>query len=216
MGQREDDTCRIVQVDIIDGQSIVAFVLNGVRLEMTLPCIGHHHISNALCALMAVSSLGLPIEPSMDLLGEFQLPAMRGERFVLNDGTSVSLDCYNANPQSMRAAITSHFQHSEDAVVLILGDMLELGSFSAQSHASLGEFIASSYPWATVIAVGEEMRSLVRALEDSTQYTGEVSWASVANDVHDILARHRRQKMNILIKGSRGLKLETIWQEMQR
>ncbi|MGB0645871.1 MAG: UDP-N-acetylmuramoyl-tripeptide--D-alanyl-D-alanine ligase [Bradymonadia bacterium] len=216
VGKREDDTCRIVQIDLVEEQSIVAFEINGERLQMTLPCIGHHHISNALCALLAVSSLGLSLQPSLDALRTFQLPSMRGERFVLVDGTSVSLDCYNANPQSMRAAINSHLQHSDDVAALILGDMLELGSFSGRAHASLGEFIASTYPWVMVIAVGEQMRALVRVLEDSEQYTGVVSWASDAMEAHEILTAHRRNKMNILIKGSRGLKLETVWQEMQR
>ena len=174
VGERDNDTCRILQVDIVDGHSIVAFELEGTRLQMSLPCIGYHHISNALCALVAVSSLGLALKPSLEALRAFRLPSMRGERFVLADGTSVSLDCYNANPQSMRAAINSHLKHSDDVGALVLGDMLELGSFSKRAHASLGEFILSTYPWVMVIAVGEAMRSLVKVLEDAEQYTGDV------------------------------------------
>ena len=52
-----------------------------------------------------------------------------------------------------------------------------------------------------MIAVGEAMRSLVKVLEDAEQYTGDVFWAPDAMAAHDILAAHRSERMNILIKG---------------
>jgi UDP-N-acetylmuramoyl-tripeptide--D-alanyl-D-alanine ligase len=218
VGVLEHDTCRIINQRLENDASVVEFSLDGQTYELRLPCIGAHHISNALCALMAVSALGLAVAPCIEALSDFELPEMRGQRFTLPDGIEVSLDCYNANPQSMRAAIDAHMlRHTKDSL-LVLGDMLELGEHSQSAHASLGHYIQQRYPGVTVIAVGEEMKQLCKVFSTDTptsKSTTNVFWTENAAQAARVLSVKLGSNMNILIKGSRGLKLETVWHQMQ-
>lgn len=215
VGLHADDACRILNQRIEDDTSIVVFSLQGQTYELVLPCVGTHHIFNALCALMAVSALGLELAPSIEALSRFELPAMRGQRFAISDGVEVSLDCYNANPQSMRAAIDAHMQRGAAGAILVLGDMLELGTHSQSAHVSLGHYIKQHYSGVTVIAVGEEMRHLFSILDTETPQGVNVLWTENASQATHALKAMLESNMNILIKGSRGLKLETIWHQLQ-
>lgn len=215
VGAGVHDTCRIMSQRVEGSYSLVEFSVEKQAYHLSLPCIGAHHISNALCALMAVRGLGLPLAPSIEALSHFELPAMRGQRFKLHDGIEVSLDCYNANPQSMRAAIEAHIQQGTKRSVLILGDMLELGAHSQGAHESLGQYLNLDFPEVFVIAVGEEMRHCFDALNTVDQRKERVIWSKDAESAAQALKAHLGSNMNILIKGSRGLKLETVWHQLK-
>ncbi len=215
IGSNANDTCRVISERVEGACSTVDFILEGQSYQLSLPCIGAHHVSNALCALMTVSVLGFSLEPSINALAHFELPEMRGQRFELDDGVAVSLDCYNANPQSMRAAIEAHMQQSSVGSVLVLGDMLELGEHSQRAHAALGHYLNEHVPEAFVIAVGASMKHCFDVLTQSDRRVDEPVWCSHAPAAAEALKAHLGSNMNILIKGSRGLKLETVWHELQ-
>ena len=216
VGRDASSYCRILDVQMNARRTAVTFNLNGATYHLDLPCVGEHHVRNALCALTAVHVLGLSLEPSIQALSAFELPSMRGQYFELRDHVQVVLDCYNANPQSMRAAIDAHVLESDGDQVLVLGDMLELGTYADSEHQALGSYLAKHCSDSMVIAVGALMQSAIHSASSAGMGTENLHWFETADAAGHYLSRQVQPRMNILIKGSRGIHLEDVWTHLQQ
>lgn len=120
-------------------------------------------------------------------------------------------DTYNSNPASCRAAIetTVALAQPGDRVVLVLGDMLELGDASAAAHREIGGELARRAPGATVIAVGPESLLIAAAgRRDGVTVHEATDAAAAARQLEDILADGRPS--TVLAKGSRGIGLDRV------
>ncbi|MEM6346145.1 MAG: cyanophycin synthetase, partial [Bacteroidota bacterium] len=109
----------------------------------------------------------------------------------------------NANPSSMRAAIQNVFSYPDKKVLLILGDMLEMGEEEAEIHAELGRFINQFAPKHT-ISVGHRMQALAEVLK------GENSWYADTESAQKGAWEQSKEADMVLIKGSRGMALENL------
>lgn len=112
--------------------------------RITLPCIGDHHIIDALIAFAAASEAGCEPEKIAEGLAAFQLDGLR-QHIEHRKGQTLVVDCYNAAPASMKAAIDvlcSIEPVSGGKRVAVLGDMLELGKLSPELHSEVGEYAA--------------------------------------------------------------------------
>jgi UDP-N-acetylmuramoyl-tripeptide--D-alanyl-D-alanine ligase len=131
-------------------------------------------------------------------------PTNNRSQLVRTARNEVVLDAYNANPSSMTAALASFASRPEPAAdkVVILGDMFELGEDSAAEHRALGELLAS-LGLGTVLLCGTDMRYAAEA------YPAARYFATKAELTAGLQAQplSRRQ---ILIKGSRGMGLESV------
>ncbi len=115
---------------------------------------GRHNVSNALIALACAQTLGVPPAACLTALGDFTLPGDRW-RQIEKDGVAWVMDCYNANPTSMAAALeTFAAQPWKGRKVAVLGDMFELGEKSAELHAMV-KSRAAELPLDLVVYVGE-------------------------------------------------------------
>ena len=109
-----------------------AFEWKGQRVSV--PMVGRHAVSNALLALTVAEILGVPARDAVRGLSEAEAGAMRGELRRVGDLTLI-VDCYNANPQSVRAALdVLEDQGVAARKVAVLGSMLELGSHADELH----------------------------------------------------------------------------------
>ncbi|MBM3977682.1 MAG: UDP-N-acetylmuramoyl-tripeptide--D-alanyl-D-alanine ligase, partial [Planctomycetes bacterium] len=112
-------------------------------LRVTLPLLGTHNVSNLLLAIAACQALGLGLDELLPRIACLQGGKQRLERHELAGITLID-DAYNANPESMRAAVrVLEGLHGYRRRVFVLGDMLELGPSSAELHHALGAEIAS-------------------------------------------------------------------------
>jgi UDP-N-acetylmuramoyl-tripeptide--D-alanyl-D-alanine ligase len=112
------------------------------------------------------------------------------------------MDAYNANPSSMHAAI-SHFAETENnPKILILGDMFELGNLAAQEHEALGELI-ESYAFDKVLLIGEQMQHALSHLPKAFYFPDKFG-------LHNWLQDHPIKSSFLLVKGSRGIQLESV------
>ncbi len=125
-----------VHADHIFGTSFVLTVPQG-GVSVTLGIPGRHNIKNAVCAAAVATALGIGPEEIKKGLEKFKATAHRGEVSVLEGGSVLIDDSYNANPDSMLAAI-GMLKEFELPKVCALGDMAELGAQSVACHAEIG------------------------------------------------------------------------------
>jgi UDP-N-acetylmuramoyl-tripeptide--D-alanyl-D-alanine ligase len=172
---------------------------------------------NSLAVLAASSLTGADLARSALALSQMQAPAGRGVRTHLGvaGGRALLIDeSYNANPASMRAAISvlGNVQLGEQGRrVAILGDMLELGPAGPEMHAQLAEAIRS-HAVDLVFCCGPLMRSLWEALPSNRRGGYAESSAALESDV----AAAVRAGDALMIKGSLGSKMKLIVEALQR
>jgi UDP-N-acetylmuramoyl-tripeptide--D-alanyl-D-alanine ligase len=119
------------------------FVLGRRELTLELPFDQRHQAENALAALHAYDALGLPLDDVQRGMAAVRLSAWRGEVVALPGGGLVVNDAYNANPDSMRAALLDLTRRADGRRrVAILGDMAELGDAAPEHHAAVGRLVA--------------------------------------------------------------------------
>jgi UDP-N-acetylmuramoyl-tripeptide--D-alanyl-D-alanine ligase len=183
-------------VDVRDGRT--RFSLDGAVIELELPFTQRHLAVNALAALHGYAALGLPLERAAEGVPHIRLSPWRGEETPLPRGGFVVNDAYNANPDSMRAAL-EHLaaRAGERPRRAILGEMAELGASSLAYHLEIGELAKALR--IEVIGVGE----LARA------YSPE-AWAASADEALALAKERIRPGDAVLVKASRSAGLEGI------
>ncbi|MFY0545098.1 UDP-N-acetylmuramoyl-tripeptide--D-alanyl-D-alanine ligase [Brevibacillus sp. H7] len=183
---------------------------SGEGFSVFLPLFGQHNVLNALPAIAIAQRFGMEREEIQSALSTVSLSAMRFQ--VLNSARGAVLinDAYNASPSSMEAAISTFAELFPDRrKVLVLADMFELGSESASMHAQVGAF-ANTYVdrFALLISIGEQSRFIHEA------YHGEKCHFAAKEEALKTLQSLDTAEHAILFKGSRGMKLETLIQEL--
>lgn len=179
--------------------------------RVVIPLVGEHFVLNALAASATALTLGFNISEIREGLLNFTLPPFRMEVIRLkNKGCTVINDSYNANPGSMRAALkTVENGVKTGRIVAVLGTMLELGNDSKKIHRDIGRDIAKGR-WDILLGFGKYAPDYC---------DGAVSEGMDVNDTyaftdHTTLAKKLtelvRPEDTVLLKGSRGMKMEQI------
>lgn len=130
-------------------------------------------------------------------------------------------DCYNANPASMKAALATVSNFGTDCRrIVLLGDMLELGSDAADAHAEIGRQVAAlGYDQLFVVGTFADKvcrAAIARGMEESKTHLCPAR-ADVAEQLYTEMVQARITSGDwLLVKGSRGMRMEEILQELQR
>lgn len=162
----EAKTADVRAVDIRDAGDGTAFTLQDAEyghFEVTIPAVGLHTVRDALAAYTAATRLGLDPARAAAALANYRTTGMR-QHVVEHGGVTFIEDCYNASPDSMRAALdilTRRTPGPGGRRIAVLGDMLELGQASEQAHRQTGEAAAAAAD--LVIAVGPLSAALAEA-----------------------------------------------------
>lgn len=177
---------------------------DGVVAEAHVPQIGAHHAINAAAAAAAAIAAGLDLQTIAERLSTAGASSpMRMERHVRADGLVVINDAYNANPESMAAALRAVADIGRGHAVAVLGEMLELGEDSAEAHREIGR-LAAQLGFARVVAVGEGARPIADGAGAIAELVDDVDMAvstlSASLHADDI----------VLVKASRGGRLERV------
>ena len=171
-----------------------------------IPTVGKHNVYNALAAISVGLELGLSFDNICSGLSNFNASPMRlhieemGDYIVINDA-------YNASPMSMLAAIDTLTEVAKSRKVVVLGDMLELGHIKVEAHRQIGEKLAKCHI-DIVITVGDLARHIAEA---ASEFGIDTTFACYShNEASKILKKLIKPGDTILIKGSRGMKMENI------
>ena len=189
----------------------VAFTLitPGGRAEVILATPARVMVANALAAAAVGHLMDIAVEEIARGLADFTPQA--GRMGIRTPGRGIRLldDTYNANPASMAAAIeTLGRMGAGRRTLAVLGDMLELGEQSAALHQSIGERVAAA-GIDQLYAVGR----FAAAMCDGAQSKGMAADRIFCGDkaaIEDLLRQHLRDGDLILVKGSRGMAMETF------
>ncbi len=175
--------------------------------EVKIPALGEHMIYPTLIAAAVGERFGLTPSQIEEGIGQFVPTRMRMN--VLRRGNSITIldDTYNANPQSMRAAISVLADSQSRFKAAILGDMLELGPFAPALHAGVGEYLGT-VGVDCLVAVGELSSSIVQGARDAG--VPQVIHCKTREEAKEVLPQVVRPDSTILVKASRGMKLEEL------
>ena len=181
---------------------------------VTLRLHGAHNVPNALAAATLARELGMDLDGIADGLGAAVARSRwRMEVHQRADGVTVINDAYNANPESVRAAIDAlaHLAQGGRAFA-ILGHMAELGGTSRASHEDIGEYAAriGDSRLAGLIAVGEEAAPLLDGARRVRSWTGEALAAPDGAAALEMLANRLKPSDVVLVKASRAAHLEGV------
>jgi UDP-N-acetylmuramoyl-tripeptide--D-alanyl-D-alanine ligase len=178
------------------------------------PLPGEHNVQNLLGALTLSKMFGLSNEEMKAGLEKFSPPPGRGEVHQWR-GTKVLLDAYNANPASVVAALKTARSMSQGGRLWVcLGDMLELGTDEIELHRQLAPAIKDSGAGA-VLLYGKRMGHLADELRKQN-FGGLLSVEDSHEALAQKIAREIKASDSLLIKGSRGMRMETVWSALQQ
>jgi UDP-N-acetylmuramoyl-tripeptide--D-alanyl-D-alanine ligase len=177
-----------------------------------LKTLGSHQIYNALEAAAVGYMQGMDLDDIRDGLENVEYPKMRMEQSTLN-GVRFVNDCYNANVPSMKAALhTIRETPCQGRKIAVLGDMLELGEHAQHAHRNIGAKAAKS-GLRLLVAVGQAARWIAEGAVDAGMETHCVLPVLNATEAAESLHSLVREGDMVLIKGSRGLRLEKILEQ---
>ncbi len=205
--------------------SVVKRVRDGFRFQLHTPTGGRLvqvpgasevMIPNALAASAAAFAAGASLDHIQAGLASYQGIAGRMQLHSLSQGISIIDDTYNANPQSMSAALTSLQSLAKEGgqrSIAILGDMGELGDHAVEAHRALGKQCAQG-DIGQLIAFGTYSEELASAAEAAGLRRECISQTEQVDDVIRRVNNVLRPNDLILVKGSRSMKMERIVQAL--
>jgi UDP-N-acetylmuramoyl-tripeptide--D-alanyl-D-alanine ligase len=193
-----------------DGRASFTLVRGAERVPVTLAVPGEHMVSNALAAAAAGVTLGVPLAACTEALSRAAVSQWRMETFTTPAGVRIVNDAYNANPESMAAALrAARWMAGEGHLIAVLGAMAELGPIASREHERIGE-LAARIRVDRLIAVGSSARPIADAgLRDGVEPDNVACYDDPDKALDDV-RRSARPGDLVLFKGSRVAGLERL------
>jgi murE/murF fusion protein len=206
-GDADGADVRLVEYTPSDAGGALVIDAFGDRRQLQLQLVGRHAAIDACAALAAAHAAGASLDQALAGLARARPAAMRGE-IVEVGGRKVIVDCYNANPASMAAALRTLAERAHGGpAIAVVGDMLELGDHAPGAHRDAG-------------ALAKQLGLHVIALGDHAQLVVDAAGkgAELAKDPADAAERALGRTESggwILLKASRGMRLERVLDAMK-
>jgi len=187
----------------ISGPGVMLEVMleNPIALPVKTKLAGNYNFENLMAALCIAHHFRVDLNDAARAVETYE-PRMNRSQILQTAHNTVIMDAYNANPSSMRVAITNFAEMTAPVKILVLGDMFELGTDAPDEHSEILR-----------LAIGLKFDSILTAgphfAHAATGLTGILSFPGVP-ELKDHLNILKLQNAHILVKGSRGMKLESI------
>lgn len=194
-----------VQLDELGRASFVAHTPAGTAQVRLGGLLGEHHVGNALAVIAVALELGLTLDETVrDLERARPASRWRMELFELPDGTTLVNDAYNANPDSMRAALSALHRMGSGGrrTWAVLGAMRELGPTSESEHQAIGAYAVESGAH-RILAVGDGAEGIAEGARAAGAAPEAVTWVPDATVAQEVLDNQRARGDVMLLKSSR-------------
>lgn len=188
------------EVKLIDASKELLISYREVPIQSNL--IGLYNFHN-IAAAIAMGHYFKISEGDIKAAIESYIPTNNRSQIVKQNGHTIILDAYNANPTSMSAALENFKQTQGDNKLLILGDMFELGSTAKEEHQAIADLITSQNIGNSAYLVGENF-SKVKVEKNN------IHLCPTFEALTDTLKNQKPNNATILVKGSRGMALERV------
>lgn len=183
--------------------------IDGEPYKFFVSVPGEHHIYNALAAILAGIKYNVDIDDIKKGVRSFAPSGLRQTVIELPD-YKVIRDCYNASPASMKSGLeVLSLTQTKGRRVACLADMLELGGISDEAHKSVGRLVVD-YGIDCLITVGPDAHYIARGAEDAGMNPADIHEFDSNDALRERLADLLKKNDVILVKGSRGMRLEEI------
>lgn len=186
--------------------------VEGTDYTIHVPSPGVHNVYNALAAVAAGHELGIPMEELAGGISQFSPGKMR-LNIIKANGLKVINDAYNSSPQSVKAALDVLEELEADRKIAVLGDMLELGEWSTQAHLETGRQAADK-KLDYIVTIGSGASNIARGAVEAGFASGRIASYQSNTEALEHLLKILQQGDAILVKGSRGMKMEEIVQSL--
>ncbi len=204
----DDQSADFTATDIAEQGSATAFTVHHSTFtqSVTIPTVGIHNVYNALAAMAVGYVTGVDPAAAAAALANY-VPAGMRQNLVQVGGVQVIEDCYNASPDSMRAALQTLGKLPVHRRYAVLGAMLELGDYAREAHTQVGRMAAEN-GIDGVLAYGADAAYIVEAAKQAGLENARLF------DTKEALAQSLAQQVQpgdgVLFKGSRGMHLEDV------
>ena len=178
-------------------------VAGGCREHVSLPLVGTHNIYNALAAAAVGLERGFAPSETAAALQSLVPADKRGQVIELGNITVIN-DCYNSNPKALEAMVDALAAMPARRRIVVAGEMLELGPSAEEMHHNAGRHMAEQK---TDVVIG--VRGLAQATVEAARQAGiKAEFFNTPQEAGEWLAREAREGDVVLMKASRGVKLE--------
>jgi UDP-N-acetylmuramoyl-tripeptide--D-alanyl-D-alanine ligase len=180
------------------------FRVGDIQFETTLT--GRHSVSNILAGIATASAFGIPASSLRDRICDLQPAKMRGERLKHN-GILIYNDCYNSNPDAVRAMLDVLHDMPARRRIAVLGEMLELGRWAEPLHRDIGKY-AADHGIDLLIGIHGASRVMLDAAKQSGLSADSTFFFERSAPAGDLVRSLAQPGDVILFKGSRGVHVE--------
>lgn len=205
----QNEKCDVRAVDIKehDLQTDFTVICENGKQNVTLPTVGIHNVYNALAAISIGLSFGVSLESAAEGLKDYVPSGMRQRIKKVGNITFIE-DCYNASPDSQKAALNSLCTVAKGRKIAVLGDMLELGSYTETAHRTVGEYAAEK-KIDMLYTFGESSKYMA----DSARKCGLVNVFEFTEkeSLANALLSELKTGDTVIFKASRGVRLEEVF-----
>ena len=199
----KESVAYLTDSDVLQMLESSPFVNYQIAEEKTIQThlTGRYNFENIAAALAIGTYFGVPDQDANQAVADYN-PTNNRSQIIQKGTNTLIMDAYNANPSSMAAAIENFGKLEAERKMVILGDMLELGEESPEEHLALGKLVAQQ-KFDIVILAGKLMKDALPALPKAYYFPDKFS-------LHNWIVDHPQHTTHVLIKGSRGMGLETV------
>lgn len=184
----------------------------GKKQKITVPVIGIHNVYNALAAFAVGFCLDIEAEAAAKAIASYKPEGMRQKSVVINGITSIE-DCYNASPDSMRAALQTLSATGGNKKIAVFSDMFELGSYSETAHTKVGE-MAAELKADYLLCFGNESKHMVKGAK--AKGMKNAFWFENQEDLIHKIESITESGDVIVFKASRAMHLENVISELYK
>jgi len=184
---------------------------SGVKTQVELPLLGRHNVMNVLAGIAVGLEAGITPTEAAASLTSLKAPDKRGEVVEIGGATLIN-DCYNSNPKALDAMVDVLAASPGGRRIVIAGEMLELGTMSPDLHRASGNHIAQRK---IDILIG--VRGAASLIVEGAAAGGVLGkFVNTPEEAGDWLAENMRAGDVVLLKASRGVKLERALERLQQ
>ncbi len=215
IGEESEKSIYAKDIEAKDFKTFYTAVYDGKEYEGYIPVLGNYNVLNSLEAICVGVNFGVSVDEAFEALKNYKSVGMRQEA-ELAGGIKLVKDYYNASPDSSRVALETLKIHADGGrKIALLGEMLELGDYSARAHFELGEAcVKHGVDYAFFI--GKDCAEFKKAMPESSSVFADTEREALESALKEFAKKGNLHKGDaVLIKGSRGMKMEQFYEVLK-